>query len=45
MKTTYTTWTRVGDTLKIVRRANGALDAMKGFRPGRTFVSLSIRKS
>ena len=45
MKTTYATWTRVGDSLKIVRRARGLVDAMKGFRPGRTFVSRTIRKS
>ena len=45
MKTTYATWTRVGDSLKIVRRARGLADAMKGFRPGRTFVSRRIRKS
>ena len=45
MKTTYATWTRVGDSLKIVRRARGLVDAMKGFRPGRTFLSRTIHKS
>lgn len=45
MKTTYSTWTRVGNSLKIVRRGHGVSNPTKGFRPFNTFVTRAIRKS
>ena len=45
MKMTYSTWTKVGDSLKIVRRGRGLTNVTKGFRPGKTFVTCAIRKS
>ena len=45
MKTTYSTWTRVGNTLKIVRRGNRLTNTTKGFRPCKTFVTCTVRKS
>ena len=45
MKMTYATWTKIGRSLKIVRRGNTLPDAMKGFRPGNTVVTCAIHKS
>lgn len=45
MKTTYSTWTKVGDSLKIVRRASNLQDAYKGFRRRTPIVTCTIRKS
>ena len=45
MKTTYSTWARVGNNLKIVRRTTAIGNPTKGFRPCNTFVSCTIRKS
>ena len=45
MKMTYVTWTKVGNTLKIVRRTNNYAAVLKGFRPGNSFVTCAIHKS
>ena len=45
MKITYATWTKVGNTLKIVRRANSHAAVLKGFRPANTFVTCAVHKA
>ena len=45
MKITYTTWTKIRDTLKIVRRTNNHAAVLKGFRPGNSFVTCAVHKS
>ena len=45
MKTTYCTWTKVGNSLKIVRRASNLQDAYKGFRPSTPIVTCKVNKS
>ena len=45
MKMTYATWTKVGNSLKIVRRGNTYRAMLKGFRPGNTFVTCAIHKA
>ena len=42
---TYSTWTKTGDALRLVRRSRSRRDALKGFRPGRTIVTCAIVKS
>lgn len=45
MKITYCTWTRVGDSLKVVRRSYTKQGALKGFRPGKPIITFSVHKS